>query len=173
MKNTTLTDVHLGEAYYNLLIELAHQRQGQVITYLDLVRWAKERHPADAVVDNAIPISIGRRLDVVQQFCEQHQLPDLACLAVGQDGVPGDRYKHKGEEWERERQRVSDFDWSSVQLQWKAYAGESRKKSLPAMKRSVEEAERALREHWKAASVADPRYPKSIDNKPKRQSLNC
>lgn len=64
--NITLTDVQLASAYYPILIDLAKHKH--CLTYGELVERAKSLHPNKSVVQKAIAISAGRRLDVVRIF---------------------------------------------------------------------------------------------------------
>jgi predicted DNA-binding ribbon-helix-helix protein len=113
----TETDLKLGQVYWDLLVRLAKEERGRDVQYAHLIAMAKEAHPDKAAVQNAIPVSIGRRLDVVHWFCEQNRLPDLACLAVGKAGMPGERYlKHT--DWYKAMAEVRAFDWTNVSLQF-------------------------------------------------------
>lgn len=90
---TTIYDVRLGEIYYRYLLELARERAGATIRYGELVERAKAEHPNDDLVQSAIPLSIGKRLLMIELFCAKHKLPNLACLAVNASGRPGPGYK--------------------------------------------------------------------------------
>jgi hypothetical protein len=80
-KNITLNDVQLASAYYPILIDLA--RHKHCLTYSELVEKAKAMYPDKTVVQNAIAVSTGRKLDVVRLFTAERELPDLTCLIIG------------------------------------------------------------------------------------------
>jgi hypothetical protein len=162
----TQHDVRLGEIYYRYLLELARDHVGAVIQYGDLVKRAKRDFPDDAFVKGAIPISIGKRLFIIEDFCIKNTLPNLACLAVNRHGVPGDSYKNN---WAEEKARVAAFDWTSVEVVWDLHIDHWRRTIQPLVERSRKEAESLLTTHWRAnaQSTSLPRYPRHIDNKPK------
>lgn len=168
MENPTPLDVHLGEIYYQLLIDLARNEPGATIRYGELIERARTRFDGDTAVENAIPISIGRRLEMVVKFCAENALPDLACLAVGADDEPGGSYPRRGQAWHDERMKVAAFDWSSVDLQWKSHTQAWRRAAAKPVRRSREEAEKLMRDHWKEnAAGPAPHYPRTLENRPK------
>jgi len=115
--NVTRIDVHLANAYYPILIDLA--RNNQLITYGDLVDRAKMIYPENAFVQNAIPVSTGRRLDVVRSFTSSRGLPDITCLVVNESKrKPGDRYPGDPV---KAREEVSEYDWSKVTFEFDAF----------------------------------------------------
>lgn len=71
----TQVDLELALAFYAVLVEEASLRQ--TTTYGSLVERAKIAFPENETVQNAIPVSVGRRLDFVRTFTDQPQLPDL------------------------------------------------------------------------------------------------
>ncbi|AOZ08582.1 hypothetical protein [Cupriavidus malaysiensis] len=134
----TKTDIALAEVYFPILVDCAIRRQ--TITYKNLVGQAQGRHPSLIEVQNAIPVSTGRRLDVVKYFCETLGLPDLAGLVVnGQTDEPGGRYdkRHIAVEVQQE---AFDFDWHSKSPEFATYIVAQRKLVTPLVKRKPEEA---------------------------------
>lgn len=63
-------------------MEVAKQKQR--VTYGELVAKAKLAYPGSEVVQQAIAVSTGRRLDVVRRFTNERGLPDLTSLVVNQ-----------------------------------------------------------------------------------------
>lgn len=144
-KAQTYADVHLGRIYFDILLEQARNAPGKPIRYGDMVERAKAAHPEDDIVKNAINISVGRRLDVVVKFCREHELPDLACLAVNQGGTPGERYeKDNGVVWEKEMARVAGSDWNEWTGHWNVYVTNATKSAI-TLKRVKEQDARAIR----------------------------
>ena len=76
----TLVDVQLASAYYPLLVDLAKHKH--CVTYGELVDKAKAEYPDRQVVQRAIAVSTGRRLDVVRMFTTERNLPDLTSLVI-------------------------------------------------------------------------------------------
>ena len=52
------------------------------MTYSELVAAAVELHPDNEMVQNAIAVSVGRKLEVIKQFVAERELPDLSSLII-------------------------------------------------------------------------------------------
>jgi hypothetical protein len=115
---TTPTDAHLARIFYSVLIEQARSHPGQSVRYKELLNRAKRAHPNDEVVQSAIPIGIGRRLEVIVQFVRDHHLPPLTCLAVNESGHPGASYRPVNGSWQTDMDSVARYDWSEWQDRW-------------------------------------------------------
>ncbi|SAL00191.1 hypothetical protein AWB80_07812 [Caballeronia pedi] len=174
MEKFTLHDVHLGEIYYRYLRELAREHSGKTIRYGELVARAKAEFPDDPIAQNAIPTSIGNRLLTIEVFCTKHGLPNLACLAVNGSGGPGEGYKKN---WEEEKRRVAEYDWSEAEHEWAMQVSEWRAAALPPpprVKRTAEEAGRVFTDHWRAdAASGNPLYPNRMNNAMKDKVLKA
>jgi hypothetical protein len=118
-KNITLNDVQLASAYYPILIDLA--RHKHCLTYSELVERAKTMYPDKPVVQNAIAVSTGRKLDVVRLFTAERELPDLTCLIIGKvTGECGDLFT-KHFDPVSARNLVFSTDWSAVSTDFDGY----------------------------------------------------
>jgi hypothetical protein len=110
--NVTLIDVQLASAYYPILVDLAKHKH--CLTYSELVERAKQEYPDRPVVQKAIAVSTGRRLDVVRAFTEERELPDLSALIInkgtGECGVGFTRSFDPV----ATREQVFAFDWTNV-----------------------------------------------------------
>jgi hypothetical protein len=110
--NVTLVDVQLASAYYPLLVDLAKHKH--CLTYGELVDRAKTEYPDLQVVQKAIAVSTGRRLDVVRMFTAERNLPDLTSLVInkgsGECGIGFTRSFDPAVA----RKEVFSFDWSAV-----------------------------------------------------------
>ncbi len=71
----TANAVRLAAAYFPILMDCA--KEGRTVTYGELIAEARARRPDDEDVSNAIPVSTGRKLDVIASFCRDRGLPDL------------------------------------------------------------------------------------------------
>lgn len=110
--NVTLVDVQLASAYYPLLIDLAKHKH--CLTYGELVARAKEEYPNHPVVQRAIAVSTGRRLDVVRLFTSERAFPDLTSLVINKgSGECGIGFTRSFDP-KVAREEVFAFDWSAV-----------------------------------------------------------
>ena len=108
----TETDLSIASALYPILVECARQRPVRKLTYGALLDEAKARFPDVGSIQTAIPISLGRRLDVVRLFLTEQSLPNLTSLVVSADtGEVGSAF---GADPEGVRAEVAAFDWSAV-----------------------------------------------------------
>jgi hypothetical protein len=107
-ERVTRIDLQLALVYYPILIGLA--KKNEVITYGALVELAKSIYPDNPVVQSAIPVTTGRRLDVVRSFTSVEGLPDITCLVINRHrGLPGEKFPGDPVEV---RNAVADFNWS-------------------------------------------------------------
>ena len=118
-KNVTLNDVQLASAYYPILIDLAKYKY--CLTYSELVERAKEQYPFNPVVQKAIAVSAGRKLDVVRLFTVERALPDLTCLVISKSA--GECSSGFTDHFDpvAARQKVFAFDWSAVSTDFDGY----------------------------------------------------
>jgi hypothetical protein len=108
----TVVDLELAAIYYPILVEKAKRKL--CITYGELVDLAKNLHPDNPVIQNALAISTGRRLDVVRMFTSAHGLPDLSSLVVnGLSGECGSGFTRNFDPGST-RDQVFNFDWQTV-----------------------------------------------------------
>lgn len=117
--NITLTDVQLASVYYPILIELAKHKH--CLTYGELVERAQHLHPDKPVVQKAIAVSTGRRLDVVRIFTSERDLPDLTSLIInkgmGECGIGFTQHFNP----KATREQVFAFDWSEVSTDFNGF----------------------------------------------------
>ena len=118
-RNITLNDVQLASAYYPILIDLAKHKHR--LTYGELVERAKTTYPSNAVVQNAIAVSAGRKLDVVRIFTKERDLPDLTSLIINKGaGECGSGFTAHFDPVAA-RAEVFAFDWSKVSTDFDGY----------------------------------------------------
>lgn len=109
----TAYDIVLAGVYLPILIQTAKERR--TITYGELVQTGKELHPDNNYVLGSIPVTAGRRLNVLRQTLREHSLPDLSCLVISaSSGKTGDAYHLKSSEQEL-REAVFSTDWDHYQ----------------------------------------------------------
>jgi hypothetical protein len=142
----TLTDIELASAYYPILIDLAKKKQ--TVSYGELVNLAKNKNPDKAVVRNAIPVSAGRRLEVVRLFTTQKCLPDITALVVnGNAGECGDSYLAHFDA-EAIREDIYEYDWEGVSSEFNLYLTTIRP-SESRTSRSRGSARKLMAEHYR------------------------
>lgn len=110
--NITETDLAVASALYPVLVDCARQEPARKLTYGALLEEAKARFPSNHAIQMAIPVSLGRRLDVVRLFLTEQKLPNLTSLIVNAGtGEVGSAF---GANPEQVRAEVAAFDWSTV-----------------------------------------------------------
>lgn len=125
----TLTDFELAQAYYPILVETA--RQNKTITYGLLVKTAKKKYPEIIAVQNAIAVSVGRRLNAVRIFTSKHQLPDISSLVINiSSGDCGKSYL-KNFNPDKERSAVYAHDWNKTVPEFREYLSQAKLSYLP------------------------------------------
>lgn len=136
-RRVTDDDAALAIAYYPLLVGLAGTRQ--TMAFKDFVDLAKATCPDNPAVQNAIPISTGRRLEFVRVFTALQGLPDLSAWVTGKNGKNSATFQRDFDP-EGERRRSAEVDWSAYEAAWEAHAAELRKRAQRIKKRSEAEA---------------------------------
>ncbi|QIE30348.1 hypothetical protein [Caballeronia sp. SBC2] len=144
----TAHSIRLASVYFPILVERAKCQH--LITYGELVAMAKALHPDRSEVQNAIPVSSGRKLDVIRTFCLAHGLPDLASLVVNQASAkPGESYvgRHDADALQ---QKVFAFDWHGEAVPFEAHIGEEIRRAAPLVERTQDVAASLLFEYYAA-----------------------
>jgi len=159
-KNITLNDVQLAAVYYPILIELAKHKH--CLTYGELVNRAKEKYPNKEVVQNAIAVSTGRKLDVVRIFTSERDLPDVTSLVInksqGECGIGFTEYFDP----EKVREEVYQYNWVDVSIEFDLYIEGAEKNAIPKKKRTRKLATELMAKYY---SDNKPSYPPSIKEK--------
>ena len=157
-KQVTETDAALAIAYYPLLVDLA--TRPRKITFKDFVELAKATYPDNPAVQNAIPVSTGRRLEFVRVFTALQGLPDLSAWVTGKSGKNSAAFQRDFDPVE-ERRRSAEVDWSEHQAAWEAHAVELRKRAQKITPRNELEAKSLMAEF---AQVMRPLIEAGIPN---------
>lgn len=157
-RQVTETDAALAIAYYPLLVDLATRRR--TITFKDFVELAKATYPHNPAVQNAIPVSTGRRLEFVRIFTALQDLPDLSAWVTGQNGKNSSTFERDFDPV-KERRESAEVDWSLYQEAWDAHAVVLRKKAQKLKPRRQAEARAMMAE---IAAELRPRIEAAIPN---------
>lgn len=144
----TQVDLELALAFYAVLVEVARLRQ--TITYGALVERAKIAFSENETVQNAIPVSVGRRLDFVRAFTGQRQLPDLTSLVVNKStGECGEGFTRSFNP-DDARAQVFAYDWQKVETEFTGEVAAAKERSKPKKKITEEAASRMMYEYFAA-----------------------
>ena len=127
--NITLNDVQLAACYFPLLVQLASNNR--TTTYGELVEATQRQYPDKDYVQNAIPVSTGRKLDVVRIFATERGLPDISSLVLNKgEGECGKGFTAYFDP-EKAREAVYAFDWGEVDSDFNIYIEEAESKATP------------------------------------------
>ena len=160
--NITETDLAVAAAIYPILVECARQSPVRTMTYGAVANEAKVRLPNDEAVQKAIPVSLGRRLDVVRMFLNRESLPDLTVLVVNAGtGEVGSAF---GADPDRVRAEVAAFDWGKVAEEFNLHISDLRKR-IEATKRPKISRDRAKQMMVDYARDRRAALPKDIGKK--------
>lgn len=159
LPSPTSTDLELALAFYAVLVDVA--RRHETLTYGQLVDQAKAAFPGNETVQNAIPVSVGRRLDFVRSFTEKRQLPDLSSLvinkATGECGVGFTRNFNPQEA----RARVFAHEWQSVSTEFTGAVAAAKERSKPRRNVTEESAGQLMYAYFNAHKSS---LPASVKN---------
>lgn len=150
---TTPTDIHLAHLFYDILIAHAQAYPGKAIRYKDLIGTAKVAHPNDEAVQMSIPVSLGRRLELIVQFTRENQLPPLTCVVVNDTGRPGSSYKNIHGSWEADLDAVALYDWSAWAGRWNLFVEAEKKKTVPVKRRTDDAARQLVHKEFQAGNL--------------------
>ncbi|MBY0292120.1 MAG: hypothetical protein K2W92_02395 [Alphaproteobacteria bacterium] len=145
--NITLIDLQLASVYYAILIDLAKHKN--CLTYGELVERAKQEYLDRPVVQKAIAVSAGRRLDVVRLFTDERELPDLTSLVIGKaSGECGTGFTNHFDP-KKTREKVFEFDWSDVTTDFDGFLKSTEQEIKPRKKVKEPEALKVMAEYYK------------------------
>jgi hypothetical protein len=146
--NVTLNDVKLAEIYYPILIDLAKHKH--CYTYGELIERAKNENPDNQIVKQAIPVSTGRKLNVIRLFLDRKNLPDLTSLIINKStGECGSGFTDHYDP-ESKRDKVYGWDWSPVSTDFDWFIKESESKVKPRKKVSAAIAKDLMFQYYRA-----------------------
>ena len=162
-RNITDTDVALAKAYFPMLKE--QKLTGETITFGDFVAEAKKRYPNDESVQNAIPVSTGRRLEFIRLYTKRYDLPDLSAWEVGAGGENSEAYSADFNPQE-ERDASLSVDYSEYEGEWGEYIVELAKRTIKLKRRKEADAVKIMSDYatpLKAKINSEIPNPKKLD----------
>lgn len=142
--NFTTVDLELATLFYPPLVELG--RRNETRSYKAFLTEVQALHPENETLARAVPLNVGRRLDVIRVFTRSKNYPDLGCLIVsGATGAPGTGYDGNVA---LERERVANFDWSGVTDEFGLEVQRQKQAIAKKPKRNRQEAIKLMSEHY-------------------------
>ena len=156
-QNITLLDIQLARIYLPILVKCA--REGRTCTYTELVDEAKAGHVSNADVQKAIPVSTGRRLEVIRLYCKSEDLPDLASLVIGKNSGECGSFYLKHFDPVSARAAVFAMDWNRLLPDIDGYFEYTTTKITPRTIRKAETARQLMSDYFKENRT---RLPQSI-----------
>lgn len=152
--NVTQVDLALAKAYFPILVEMAKAKE--TLTYSQLVEKAKAIYPQSELVQSAIPVSTGRRLDVVRAFTQDFGCPDLSSLVVSKgSGECGAGFTRSFNP-EAVREDVFGFDWSSLETNFEGFVSAAAAKIKPKKRVKAAEALKLMSDYYQANKAELP-----------------
>jgi hypothetical protein len=145
-RKPTPTDAVLAKCYYPMLCELAKQKKE--MTFKEFVDAAKERYPNVEEVQNAIPVSTGRRFEYVRTYTTQYDLPDLSAWVVSQAGTNSDDYEADFDP-QAERDASSKINWDDYEGHWSEFVEQLTKLTIKIKRRKRDEARKIMAKYAK------------------------
>lgn len=150
----TEVDLALAKAYFPILVEMAKARE--TLTYSQLVERAKAIYPQNEIVQSAIPVSTGRRLDVVRAFTRELGRPDLSSLVVSKgSGECGSGFTRNFNP-KAVREDVFGSDWSSLETNFEGFVSAVADKIKPKKRVKPEEARKLMSDYYQANKAQLP-----------------
>lgn len=142
--NFTTVDLELATLFYPSLVELG--RRNETRSYKTFLTEVQALHPENETLARAVPLNVGRRLDVIRVFTRSKNYPDLGCLIVsGATGAPGTGYDGNVT---LERERIAAFDWSSVVEEFSLEIQRQKRAMTKRPKRGRTEATRLMSDYY-------------------------
>lgn len=152
--NLTQVDLALATAYFPILVEMAKAKE--MLTYSRLVEKAKVMYPQNDLVQSAIPVSTGRRLDVVRAFTQDLGCPDLTSLVISKgSGECGSGFT-KSFNPEAIREEVFNFDWASLKTNFDGYVTAVSKQIKPKKRVKQDDARKLMYDYYQAHKAELP-----------------
>jgi hypothetical protein len=154
-QNFTSTDLELAAAYYPILVELAQQRRR--LSYGELLSEAQRRYPDQPVVQRAIPVSTGRRLDVIRLFSAERSIPNLSALILNKERREGGSGLDDQADPKETCEAIFAYDWSELTPEFDSYLTLRRRAPAPRKKVSAATARTLMAEHYAVHKLSLPK----------------
>lgn len=151
----TETDLEMASLFYPPLVDLG--RRNEMRSYKAFLGEVQGLHPDNARLARAVPLNVGRRLEVIRMFTRSRGYPDLGCLIVSEaTGEPGSGYDG---DVAQERAKIAAFDWSTVEQEFGLEVQERKKAIAKRPKRGREAALKLMSDYFQ---VNKAMYDKAV-----------
>lgn len=148
--NHTELDLIVAELMFPILVELAPT--GNTIGYKEMAELIKDKNPAVVEIANITQRHIGRKLGTIWDFTKSQGCPHIGSLVVSTKGECGSGIASIVKDLPKEREKVKEFDWSSVSLGFESYISKAKihkqEREVKRIKRSKDEASKCFFEYW-------------------------
>ena len=148
--NHTELDLIVAELMFPILVELAPT--GNTIGYKEIANLIKTKNPEVAEIANITQRHIGRKLGTIWEFTKSQGCPHIGSLVVSTGGECGSGIASIVKDLPKEREKVKEFDWSTVSLGFESYISKAKihkqEREVKRIKRSKEEANKCFFEYW-------------------------
>lgn len=149
--NHTELDLIVAELMYPILVDLAPS--GNTIGYKEIADLIKARNPAVTEIRNITQRHIGRKLGTIWEFTKSQGCPHIGSLVVSKGGECGRGITSIVTDLPREREKVKNFDWSTVSFGFESYISKvkllKKEREIKKLKRSRDEAKDCFFSYWK------------------------
>lgn len=149
--NHTELDLIVAELMYPILVDLAPT--GKTIGYKEIAELIKSRNPSIVEIRNITQRHIGRKLGTIWEFTKSQKCPHIGSLVVSKDGECGSGITGIVKDLPAERERVKEFDWSTISLGFESYISKvkllKKERETKKIKRSRSEAKECFFSYWK------------------------
>lgn len=162
--HVTELDILMAELIYPILVEIAPL--GKTLTYKGVVEEVKKRYSNIPEVKTLHHRHIGRRLGTIWRFTEKHGCPHIGSLVINKDTGECGRGITQFLDPEKEREKVKNFNWSSVDVVFSEHIKKSRAakkaKEVKLKKRNYDDAKSIFIDFWKSIENESPIPSKEI-----------
>lgn len=156
--NHTELDLIVAELMFPVLVDLAPT--GKTIGYKEIADLIKTNNPDVTEIANITQRHIGRKLGTIWEFTKSQGCPHIGSLVVSTGGECGSGIASIVKDPPKERDKVKEFDWSSVSLGFESYISKARirrkEREETIVKRSRDEAKECFFSYWKEIKEEAP-----------------
>ena len=156
--NHTELDLIVAELMFPVLVELAPT--GRTIGYKEIADKIKVNNPNISEISNITQRHIGRKLGTIWEFTKSQDCPHIGSLVVNKSGECGDGISIIVKNLPEEREKVKNFDWSSVSLDFGSYISKAKihkkERETKKVKVSREDAKKLFISYWQEIKKEAP-----------------
>lgn len=156
--NHTDLDLIVAELMFPILVELAPT--GETITYKNIAELLKLRNTDVPEIQNITQRHIGRKLGTIWEFTKSQGCPHIGSLVVIKGGDCGIGISNVITDLPKEREKVKNFDWSTISLGFESYISRAKlikkEREKKKIKLTRDEAKEKVSSYWKKIKEEAP-----------------